>query len=121
MSGLLTANQIGALSKLVKRGMDTDALIYDHVVAASIDGTAETWVARSESVKCWFYTDPQNSLATALGLQAIPNLLRVFFELGTDIETGDRIRVGTQMFTVIDTTKENTIQAMLTVTVRSMA
>ena len=121
MTELLSASQMGALSKLVKRGMTTDATIYDHVVAASVDGTAETWVPRSESTKCWFYTTPQNSLAVGLGLQAVPNLLRMFFELGTDIETGDRVKVGAQMFTVVDTTKENTIQAMLTVIVRSMA
>lgn len=121
MTGLLLPSQLGALSKMVERGMTTEATIYDHVVTASVDGTAETWVARSESTKCWFYTDPQNSLATALGLQAVPNQLRMFFALGTDIESGDRVKVGTQTYTVIDTTKENTIQAMLTVMVRSMA
>lgn len=121
MSGLLSTGQMSALSKLVKKGMTTDATIYDHVVTASVDGTSETWVARSSSVKCWFYTNPQNSLANALGLQAVPNLLRIFFELGTDIESGDRVKVGAQMYTVIDTSKENTIQAMLTVNVRSMA
>ena len=120
MTGLLSTSQLNALSGMVKMGMTTDALIYDHVVSQSVDGTAETWVARSESIKCWFYTNPQNSLGIALGLQAVPNLLRMFFELGTDIQTGDRVKVGTQTFTVVDTTKENTIQAMLTVIVRSM-
>jgi len=121
MSGLITSSQLNALSKYVNRGMNTDVTIYDHVVTESIDGSQESWVARSESTKCWVYTDPQNSLATALGLQAVPNQLRAFFELGTDIESGDRMQIGAQMYTVIDTTKENTVQAMLTVMFRSMA
>lgn len=120
MSGLLSTAQMQALSNLVKLGMTTDATIYDHIVSVAVDGSNETWVARSESTKCWFYTSPQNSLVSSLGLEAVPNLLRMFFELGTDIHTGDRVKVGSSMYTVIDTTRENTVQAMLTVTVRSM-
>jgi hypothetical protein len=120
VSGLLTSSQLGALSKLVKQGMTTTVTIYDHVVTRSADGMVETWVARSETEKCWFYTSPTNSMAVALGLQATPNVFRLFFETDTVIATADRVEVGGKFYTVIDTTHENTIQAMLTVNVRSM-
>ena len=119
MSGLISSSQMAALSSLVKKGMTTDAYIQDHVISDSVDGTSESWVERSASVKCWFYTTPQTALIVDHGVQVIPNQLRIFFELGTDIDAGDRVRVDSQVFTVIDTSRENTIQAMLTVYVRS--
>jgi hypothetical protein len=120
VSGLLSASQLNALSQLVKKGMTSSAIIYDRVMAQQVDGVSETWVARSTPVPCWFYTNPQNSLIVNLGIQGVPNLLRLFFELGTDIEAADRVEVGGTVYTVVDTTHENTIQAMLTVNVRSL-
>jgi len=118
MTGLLSASQMGALSKLVKRGMDTDVRIYDHVVTETDNGSAESWVARSEWVKGWMYVTTTPVMTVGSGLQALVNTQRLYLELGTDIETGDRVEVGGAMFTVEDTTKENTIQAMLTVSMK---
>jgi hypothetical protein len=118
MTGLLSASQMGALSKLVKRGMTTDLLIYDHVLSESANGTTETWVARSEAIKGWMHSTPTPVMTVGSGLQGTVNSHRLFVELGTDIEAGDRVYINDERFTVEDTTKEDTIQAMLTVALR---
>lgn len=118
MSGLLSTNQLAALSKLVKQGMTTDLVIWDHVTVESANGVEETWVARSESVKGWLHSTPTPVMTVGNGLQGTVNSHRLYLELGTDIENGDRVYVGNDRFTVEDTTHEDTIQAMLTVSLR---
>jgi hypothetical protein len=118
VSGLLSTSQLNALSKLVKQGMTTDLVIWDHVIEESDNGTEETWVERGESIKGWFHSTPTPVMTVGSGLQGTVNTHRLFLELGTDIENGDRVYVGTDRFTVEDTTHEDTIQAMLTVSLR---
>src|SRR5882672_11429060 len=107
--GLLSTSQLTALSKLVKKGMDTDLTIWDHVITESDTGMTETWVERSESIKGWFHSTPTPVMTVGSGLQGTVNNHRLFLELGTDIENGDRVYVGADRFTVEDTTKEDTI------------
>jgi len=118
MSGLLTTSQLGALSKLVKRGFDTELRIYDHVVTEGSTGSTESWVARSETTKGWMHSTPTPVMTVGNNLQGTVNSHRLFLELGTDIDSADRVEIDGKMFTVEDTTKEDTIQAMLTVALR---
>lgn len=115
---LLSSAQLNALSKLVAKGMDSDVLIYDRVIEESSTGTAESWVARANTVKGWLYTTVTPVMTMGFALQGTVNTLRLYLELGTDIEPGDRVRIAGETFTVSDTTAENTIQAMLTVSLR---
>lgn len=116
--GLLSTSQLAALSNLVKKGMDTDLTIWDKVMVESATGMTETWIERSESIKGWFHSTATPVMTVGSGLQGTVNTHRLFLELGTDIENGDRVYVGDDRFTVEDTTKEDTIQAMLTVSLR---
>ncbi len=116
--GLLTSSQLNALSKLVKQGMTTTITIWDKVDVESPTGVSETWVERSESTVGWLHSTPTPVMTVGNGLQGTVNTHRLYVELGTDIENGDRVYVGNDRFTVEDTTHEDTIQAMLTVALR---
>jgi len=118
MTGLLSTSQLNALSNLVRRGFTTDITICDHVITETDNGTAESWVPRSESVKGWMYVSVTPVMTVGGGLQSIVNTQRLYLDLGTDIQTGDRVIVDGETFTVEDTTRENTIQAMLTVSMK---
>ena len=112
---LISPAALTALSNIVKLGMTTDVLIYDHSTVDTDDGSEERWTARSAPVKGWLYTQTQPVMTVGNGREGLINDLRLYLELGTVIDTGDRVEIEGETMTVEDTTKENTIQAMLTV------
>ena len=118
MSGLLSDAELGSLQDIALLGMQSTCTIWDYDQVETVNGKEHTWVARSSTVQCWLYSTPSPTIQIISGAQGLVNTYRLYLPVGTDIATGDRVEVGGGMYTVSDTTSENTWQALLTVSLR---
>lgn len=78
----------------------------------------ETSESRRTTVKGWFYSTPTEMFSVDTGAVVTANTYRLFVPVGTDIAAGDHVHVGSDDYTVIDTTAEGTWLPLLTCNLR---
>lgn len=119
MSPLLSVSELQSLRDVAKTGFVSNIYISDHSVIVADDGSKDVWTERPTPVLGWLYDTTTPAEITIIdGAQGQLAKFRLFLEVGTDIATGDRVRVGAESFTVVDTDAESTWLPMLTVTLR---
>lgn len=122
----LTENQLEHVRDVAKLGMITPITIYRRSEATppaddygddylSFTQTSES---RKTTVKGWFYSTPAAMQDTDTGAIVTANTYRLFVPVGTDISTGDTVMVGSDEYTVSDTTVEGTWLPLLTANLR---
>jgi hypothetical protein len=119
MTGLVTTKQLEALSKVAERGMITTVDIYRRDAADApapsddygdnVDYT-QTSGSKYSRVKGWLRTVP-TALVQELDNGAIVtvNTWELRVPVGTDVQTGDEVRVGGDQYTVSSTNRDNTL------------
>jgi hypothetical protein len=116
---LLTPGQLIAVQEIALRGMVTPVEIYRRTVADSDYGDDETITyPLFATVDGWLYSRPTLVMQQDTGALVADNTYRLFLPVGTNILSGDRVTVDGAEFTVIDTTRESTWPALLTVSLR---
>lgn len=80
----------------------------------------ETTDSRRQTVKGWFFSTPTPMQDIDTGMIVTSNTYRLFVPVGTDIQIGDHVFVGSapDAYTVSDTTAESTWNALLTCSLR---
>jgi len=123
----LTSNQLERVRDLAKLGMQTTVAIYTRSEGAipsggdygddflAYDQTSET---RKASVKGWFFSAPAQVQDVDTGMVVTTTTYRLFLPVGTAINAGDRVVVGSDEYTVSDTDREGTWLPMLTANLR---
>jgi hypothetical protein len=74
--------------------------------------------SRRQTVKGWFFSTPDPVQDVDTGQVVTVNTYRLFLPVGTDILPGDHVHVGSQDYTVSDTTAEGTWLPLLTCSLR---
>lgn len=123
----LTANQLERVRDVALLGMITPIIIErragDPSPAANAYGddaliytvTSET---RRQAVKGWFFSTPTQVQSVDTGEIVTVNTYRLFVPVGTDVLVGDHVHVGTEDYTVSDTTAESSWLPLLTCSLR---
>ena len=116
---LLSDAQMAALQEVALLGMKTPITIQRKVTSDTDYGDLEN-VSYSTvaSVKGWFYSTPTPTRDVDTGSVVTANTYRLFVPIGTNVRDGDQILVGSEIYTVSDTTKESTWTALLTCSLR---
>lgn len=127
MTALLSENQLKAVRKAALLGMVTDVIIERRNEAPppvggdygddfiTYDPTTES---TSRHVKGWFHSTPTPVQDVDTGMVVTANTYRLYLPVGTDVQVGDRIQVGSASYTVSDTTAESTWLPLLTCSLR---
>lgn len=123
----ITDKQMEQLRELAKLGMQTTVTIYTRSEGTPAAGndygddildydvTSET---RRGEVKGWLYSEPAQVQDVDTGMIVTTTTYRLLLPVGTEIETGDRVVIGSDEFTVSDTDAESTWLPMLTCNLR---
>jgi len=123
----LTANQLDRVRDMAKLGMQTPITIYARSEGSipsggdygddylDYDQTNET---RRSVVKGWFFSQPAQVQDVDTGMITTTTTYRLFLPVGTAINVGDRVVVGSDEYTVSDTDREGTWLPMLTCNLR---
>ena len=124
---LLSADQLKAVQQIAMRGMQSDVEIFRRTDSTSAGENAYgddalTWIETGESrvanVKGWLYSTPTPVQEVDSGSVVTVNTYRLYVPVGTDVKPGDRVVIGSEEFTVSDTTCESTWPALLNVSLR---
>jgi hypothetical protein len=126
---LLTDNQMARLRDIALLGMVTPITIERRSEGAIPAGGdygddfltyTETSASRRQTVKGWFFSSPTPMQDVDTGAIVTSNTYRLFLPVGTDINIGDHVFVGTapDAYTVSDTTAESTWLPLLTCSLR---
>jgi hypothetical protein len=123
----LTDNQLQRLRDVAMLGMITPITIERRSEGAIPAGgdygddflayTQTTETKRTE-VNGWFYSTPTPLQEVDTGMIVTVNTYRLFLPVGTDVLVGDLVMVGSDEYTVSDTTAEGTWLPLLTCTLR---
>jgi hypothetical protein len=126
---LLTQGQLAAVRRAAVLGMTTPIVIERRSEGAIPSGGdygddflefTETTESRRTSVLGWFYSTPTPMQDVDTGVVVTSNTYRLYLPVGTDIDVGDHVFVGSNpdAYTVSDTTRESTWGALLEVSMR---
>jgi hypothetical protein len=112
---LLTASELGAIQQLAEQGMDSLATILTRSVIETDDGQESVWATSGIDVPCWVYqqTPIGGTLGAVAGAVGISQTFSIRMPIGTAVESGDRIIVGTTDYLVEQTNSESTIAPWL--------
>lgn len=122
----LTDAQMERVRDVAKLGMVTPVTIYRRSEATPpaedygddyLDYT-QTTESRRTTVRGWFFSTPAAMQDTDTGAIVTANTYRLFLPVGTDIATGDTVMVGSEEYTVSDTTAEGSWLPLLTANLR---
>lgn len=108
---LLTASELGAIQNLAEQGMDSLGTILKRIVIETDDGQQSEWATSGDSVKCWVYqqTPIGGTLGAVAGAVGISQTFSIRMPVGTDVDSGDEIAVGSTIYLVEQTNVESTI------------
>jgi len=122
-----TDNQMRRIRDMPLLGMTTTVIIERRTEATPPAGGDYgddflAYPATSESrrltVKGWFFSTPTPLQEVDSGAIITVNTYRLFLPVGTDVLPGDQVLVGTDNYTVSDTTAESTWLPLLTCSLR---
>ena len=125
----LTSNQMQRVRDVALLGMITPVIIerrapvVDSAAPENVYGDdALTYTITTESkrtdVKGWFYSTPTPMQDVDTGSVVTVNTYRLFLPVGTDVLPGDHVHVGSEDYTVSDTTAEGSWLPLLTCSLR---
>lgn len=77
--------------------------------------TSET---KRQNINGWFYSTPSQTQEVDSGAVITVNTYRLYLPVGTDILPGDHVHVGSEDYTVSDTTAEGSWLPLLTCSLR---
>lgn len=123
----LTDNQLQRVRDMALLGMITPIVIERRSEGAIPAGGdygddflayTQTTETRRTEVNGWFYSTPTPLQEVDTGMIVTVNTYRLFLPVGTDVLVGDLVMVGSDEYTVSDTTAEGTWLPLLTCTLR---
>ena len=123
----LTDNQLARVRDVALLGMITPVTIERRAEASIPSGGdygddfvsyTTTTESRRLTVKGWFYSRPTPMQEVDSGAVVTVNTYRLYLPVGTDVLPGDRVFVGTDEYTVSDTTGEGSWLPLLTCSLR---
>lgn len=127
MTELLSAAQLREVQKVAESGMTTPVTIYRRTAVSATAGNDygdddlafdETTDSLRGTVKGWLFSTPTPVQVVDSGEVVTVNTYRLYVPVGTDIEPGDNLVIGSDTYTVSDTTGETTWPAVLGVSLR---
>ena len=114
---LITDSELAGLRAVAEQGMQTSATIYRRSTVQTDDGQSSAYTLLS-TITGWLYSTPSPVLSLVSGEMALVNTYRWFCPVGTDIQSGDHLLVGSNTFVVSDTTSESTWLPLLRCSLR---
>lgn len=116
MPGLISETQLEALRSVVVSGLVTDVTILTRSTADNpyTDEGTETFTP-TVTVKGWLREVPAGTIDVVSGIVSTPGTYRLFLPLDTDIDNGDRVKIGEHTYVVQDTNQESTYKVTLRV------
>jgi hypothetical protein len=116
---LLSGRQLAALQAVAITGMQTPVIIQRRVTSDTIYGDDDemTFVTVTTAL-AWFHSTPTPVQEQDTGSIVTANTYRLYVPVGTDIDDGDQVLVGSAVYVVSDTTKESTWKALLACSLR---
>jgi hypothetical protein len=117
---LVSERQLSALRKVAELGMQTMVDIYPRVEIETPSDTAEGWPTKSVTVKGWIRSMPAATYNIDVGSLEASTPFRIFLPVGTEVHSGDRLLIGGDFFSVVDTNIESTIRVVLRCTARKV-
>ncbi len=123
----LTPNQLERVRDVALLGMITPVVIERRTPSSPPLGGdygddfvefPETNQSRRTDIKAWVYSTPTPEQSVDTGQIITVNTYRMFVPVGTDVLPGDIVHVGTDDYTVSDTTGESSWLPLLTVSLR---
>lgn len=129
MSGWFTSNELANIRSLAEMGMQSDVIIKKRTPITSESDPAniygddgvthvESNIYSEANVKGWLYSQPSPVITVVGGVMALVNTYRLFVPVGTNIESGDHVVIGSNEFIVSDTVAESTWLPLLNVSLR---
>lgn len=116
---LLSDAQMLALQEVALLGMKTPITIQRKATTDTVYGDLdEVTYATVATAKGWFYSTPTAVRDIDTGSVVTANTYRLYLPIGTNIRDGDQVVVGSEIYTVSDTTKESTWTALLNCSLR---
>lgn len=123
----LTASQLNRVRDVALLGMITPVTIERRAEGSIPVGNdygddfltySTTSASRRLTIKGWFYSTPTPVQEVDQGMVVTVNTYRLFVPVGTDVLPGDHVHVGSDDYTVSDTTREGTWLPLLTCSLR---
>lgn len=119
MTAFLSTSQMNELRKIAELGMQTTLNLFRLTSVENATGVEETWVPNG-TAQGWIFSNPTPMITVISGAQGLVNTYRLYAPVGTDIQTGDRVGVGSDMYTVSDTTAESTWLPLVSASLRKV-
>lgn len=120
---LISASELAAVQGVAESGLTTPVYIQDKVITQTDNGWVETWVERSTPTLGWLYevTPVGATIGVIAGAMGIVDTLFLRFAVGTDVESGDRARIGTTILTIQHVPTDNTYAPWLNCGVKAVS
>lgn len=115
MPPLVTPGMLAAVRNIGNMGLESLATIERSVQVENDFGSEHQWSTIATNVPCWVRAMGLSaSIGSTAYRETVLGAFRIHFEVGTDVDHGDRVTVGAETFEVIDVNLENTIQVFTT-------
>lgn len=107
--GFFTTTELGYLRKTAEISLVDDVDIWPRSVVDNVyeDSGDETYEYR-ETVKGWIFSSPTAGAESVAGIIGTLNSYRIFMPVGTEVHSGDHLKIKGQFFELIDTVDEST-------------
>lgn len=112
---LLAASELAAIQSVAQEGMTGLATILTRATVVTADGQESVWATSGIDVKCWVYesTPGGATLGAIAGGVALSEVFSIRFPVGTAVDSGDRIAIGSTIYDVQHTNSDDTYPAWL--------
>lgn len=117
---LISVDELLAIQEVAESGMSGEATILKRVTIETANGLESVWAQSGESVSCWLYqqTGPGNMLGAISGAIAEAQNFSIRVPVGTDVDSGDEIAIGSTIYSVQNTNAGETYSPWLDCTCR---
>ena len=118
---LISASELAAIQAVAESGMNTSVYIQRRVTNRDDeDGWTETWVEDTQSVLGWLYefTPGGATIGVIAGQMGLSESVWLRVPIGTNISSGDRARIGSNVFKIEHTNEDSTYRPWIACAVR---
>ncbi len=117
---LISDAELAAIQSVAESGMNTPVYISHRTNVQTEDGQSSTWVEDANPVLGWLYefTPSGATIGVISGQMGLAEGVWLRLPVGTNINSGDRARVGSLSYTVEHTNAESTYRPWIACSVR---